>query len=310
MKRYSRYLLTLAAVLALAFMIKLPARASVELTNVKQSACTTNSITVTWQGPSVTNGETITSCIVKTADDMYSANVNAYAQTATLNVSSNYVGYIRIYTYYTTKNGSDSYAYNSAACNTVPTAPAKNAVGIQGMLSSSGKIYFGANRNDYSHKTQVQLYKGTKLVKTVNFTSSSDYIAVTKGAGYQYRARFYYVNDAIGKTYCSSWGPWHGFIWCKDAKFKSKSNQKGYTLTMKKATGVTKYVVSSSTSSDSGFKKAKTFKAKNKKSYTVRVTKKYKKNAYNYIRIQPYLKLKWYKGASEILLKGYVKVYK
>lgn len=310
MKKYSRYLLTLIAVFALAFVMKVPVKAYVELTNVKQTGCTTNSITVSWTGPTTTNGETITNCIVKTADDLYSTTVNAYAGTATLNVSSNYVGYIRIYTYYKTSYGSENYAYNSTYCNTVPTAPGKNSFALSGVYSYSSKVAFASARNNSSHKTQIQLYKGNKLYKTFNFSSYSDSIPVTKGASYQYRARFYYVNDSLGKTYCSKWSPWRGFAMCKDVKIRSKSNKKGYTLTMKKASGVTKYVVKTSKNSDSGYKKSKTFKAKSKKSYTISVTKNYSKKKYNYIQIQPYISLKWYKGASDAIIKGSCYVYK
>ncbi len=305
MKKHSRYLLTLAVAFILALAIRVPAKASVTLSNFKQSTCTTNSVTLTWN---LVASEAVTSCIVRTSDDLYSWSVNAYDCTAKLTVPANYAGYVRIYAYY---GSGSSYAYGYTFCNAVPTAPKKSQFGIAGLLSSSNKVYIASARNNTTyHKTQVQLYKGNKLVKTTNFYSSSDWIPVTRGAGYQYRARFYCVNNDNGKTYCSNWSPWRGFILCKDVKIKVKSNTKGYKLVMKKATGVTKYVVSSSTSSDSGFKKAKTFNAKKKKSYTISVTKKYKKKKTNYIHIQPYLKLSHFKGTSDIIINGSTYIYK
>ena len=311
MKKYSRYLLTLVAAVAFALALKLPAQASVTITSFKQSTCTANTVTVSWGNPSITNGETITSFDVATSNGSASVTVNASARSATLNVPTNYVGNVYLYANYKTKSNYTSYDWDYTGCNTVPTAPTKTNAALAGMQSSTGKVEFGAARNDYSHGTQVQLFKGNKLVKTINFNSYSDFIKVAKGAAYQYRARFYYANKDNGKTYYSGWGPWHGFVWSKQATFRYGYGMKGYTIIMKKATGVKKYTVKYATSYDATkFKKVKTFKAQNKKSYKIRVTKRYKKKGTNYVRVYPYIKLKWFKGTSEIYITGTPYPYK
>ena len=103
-----------------------------------------------------------------------------------------------------------------------------------------------------------------------------------------------------------------GLMVVKTAGLSVNSKKKGYTITLGKAAGVSKYTVYSSLKKSSGYKKAKTFKAQSKKVYSVKITKGYKKKKKNYIRINPYLNLKYYKGPSDISLetKKPVMIYK
>ena len=83
-------------------------------------------------------------------------------------------------------------------------------------------------------------------------------------------------------------------------KIKYRRSGNAFTLTFNKAKFVKKYVVKASKKYDTGFKKAKTIKPKNKKSYKVKVGAKKKP----YFRVYTYLKLKEFTGLSDVIVRN------
>lgn len=303
MKKYSRFLLTLAAVFALALIMKMPVEAS---GNLKQVGCTANSVTVSWTPPTMSSNEKITGYMLSADNGVYvNSNIAATATSASITLPANYVGYLRIYYSYsyrsydgTTKNY-DNYYLDSTYVNTALSTPAKNAFAATGVLTYTGKVCFDAARYNTYHHVQMQIFKGNSSspCNTINFTSSTGYIPVSKNVAYRFRIRYYYQNTDNGTTYFSAWSPYRGFM-LNNIKYIKKGNN--FTLKFKKVKNVSKYVVKTSKKLDSGFKKAKSFKAKNKKSYSVKVPAKKKK----YFRIYTYLKLKEFKGISDIIIRN------
>lgn len=162
------------------------------------------------------------------------------------------------------------------------------------------------------YKREVELYKGNTKLKTFDLSYVYDAnFKLSKGASYQYRVRYYIENGTTHEKITSDWSPWKGFMIPRKLGFSSNPNKKGFAITLEKINGITKYTVYTSLKK-TGFKKAKTFKAKAKKKYTVKITKNYKKKKKNYIKLTPYISLNYYKGYSDfsIITPRALKIYK
>ena len=199
-------------------------------------------------------------------------------------------------------------------CNlkTKPLKPAKGAFGLTDDIESNNlliKSWIKVNSPRWFYKSEVELYEGNKKELRADISYLGDKkIKLRKGYAYQYRVRYQFGTSSL----YSAWSQWKGFVVPKNISFGSKANKKGFTITLGKIAGVSKYTVYTSLKKKAGFKKAKTFKAKAKKKFTVKITKGYKKKKKNYIKLVPYINLNYYKGPSEfqIVTPRALKIYK
>ena len=160
---------------------------------------------------------------------------------------------------------------------------------IESVLSYTKKISLVANKPANATGVQFECYKGSKRAWIDNYYSTS-YHPYKENTVYKYRARAYYKNYSSGKTYYGSWSGLKYFTF-PSGTAKSKSNQKGFTLSLKRTPGVKYYKVYVAKSEKGKYRKVKTIKLSSKKKYTFRVTKNYKKRAVNYIKVIPYIKV-------------------
>ena len=298
MKKYSRYLLSLVAILALVLLFKVPGKAA---SNLVQTASSANAVTVVWTAPTLSSGSTLTGYSFKldSRENVLTAAPGATSTTIT-GLPANYVGYLQLsYTYTTSYGGPYTGYVGSTYINTALTAPAKESFVASGVLTYTSKVCFNSARPNSEYRTQLQIFKGNSATpcNTLDFISSSEYVGIKKNTAYRYRIRFYYKNYNTGAITYSPWSPYRGFMLNK-IKYRKSGNT--FTLSFNKAKFVTKYVVKASKKYDTGFKKAKTIKPKNKKSYKVKVTAKKK----SYFRVYTYLKLKEFKGLSDVIVRN------
>lgn len=204
------------------------------------------------------------------------------------------------------------------ACHvtTKPTKPTKSQFGLADTTTINKltiKSWIEVKAPKWYYKRQVELYKGNKKLKTfdLSYVYDADF-KLSKGASYQYRVRYYIENGTTHVKHYSDWSPWRGFMIPRNLGFGSSPNAKGFKIVLEKIDGVSKYTVYTSLKKKTGFKKAKTFAAKNKKKYTVKIKKGYKKKKKNYIKLAPYISLKYYKGYSDfsIVTPRALKIYK
>lgn len=236
--------------------------------------------------------------------------------TTTLKLPANYWGKVRVYLTYKKyiKNAKGEYEYDQTVtespelyCNimTKPTRPTKGQFGITDNIKSNDlmiKSWIKARPTRWFYGVELELYQGNRKLAAEDISILREKrFKLKKGCAYQYRIRYNldYTIFLGNKRVCSEWSQWKGFVVPKNLSFASKPNQKGFQITLGKIAGVSKYTVYTSLKKKAGFKKAKTFKAKSKKKYSVRITKNYKKGKKNYIKIVPNIKLKYYKGPSD-----------
>ena len=246
--------------------------------------------------------------------------------TATLKLPANFWGKGIVYlTYDLYKKNTETGKYEfeqevkdsiELFCNvfTKPPRPSKNEFGITDDVRGNSlliKSWVNVEPPKWFYESDIELYKGNKKLKTADLSYWGDEIKLKRGSAYQYRIR-YRIRTSDKTALYSAWGPWKGFVVPKDISVGSKPNKKGFTITLGKIAGVSKYTVYTSLKKKAGYKKAKTFKVKNKKKFTVKITKKYKKGKKNYIKLVPYINLKHYKGPSEfqIVTPRALKIYK
>ena len=204
------------------------------------------------------------------------------------------------------------------ACHvtTKPKRPTKSQFGLADTTTVNKltiKSWIEVKAPKWYYKRQVELYKGNKKLKTfdLSYVYDADF-KLSKGASYQYRVRYYIENGTTHVKHYSDWSPWRGFMIPRNLGFGSSPSAKGFKIILEKIDGITKYTVYTSLKKTYGFKKAKTFAAKNKKKYTVKIKKGYKKKKKNYIKLAPYISLKYYKGYSDfsIVTPRALKIYK
>ena len=203
-------------------------------------------------------------------------------------------------------------------CNafTKPLRPKANEFGVSDDIESNSlliKSWIKVNAPRWFFRKEVEIYQGNKRVQKADLSFLDEKrFKLKKGCTYQYRVRYYHDNIMTGDILYSAWSQWKGFTIPKSLAFGSSPGKKGFKLTMSKLPGVSKYTVYTSLKKKTGYKKAQTFKAKNKKKYSVQITKKYKKGKKNYIKIVPYINLKYYKGPSEfaVITPRPLKIYK
>lgn len=306
MKKLNKILLSFVAVFALAILLKLPVDAA-----AKQTGCTSTSITIQIDEP----GSTIVGYYYST-DYMAPSQVD-YIPTAPTrdkysftisnlsNVKTNLYIYYKYYNSYNDLYG----ARIQTSVNTLPLTPASNNLAVDSVLYNTKKVSFKVSQNDAATGFEIELYKNGTLASRQSFSSSySTYFPVSANATYQYRVRYYTKNSSNGQTYYSAnWSPMRKFC-LPTFSGKAKSNRKGFTLTLKKASGVKKYYIYvSKSSSTKGFKKVASVSLGSKKKKTISITKKYKKKARNYIRVVPVFA----DGTkSDIIGTGSIYVYK
>ena len=297
MKKYSRYLLSLVTILALVLLFKVPGKAA---SNLVQTGCAANSVTVAWTAPTLSSSSTLTGYTFRLEGrDVLTAAPGATSATIT-GLPANYVGYLQLsYTYTTTYGGPYTSYVGSTYINTTIATPTKNDFVASGVLTYTSKVCFNSARYNSNYRTELQMFKGnsTTPCNTLDFISSSLYVGIKKNTAYRYRIRYYYKNSSTGAVTYSAWSPYRGFMLNK-IKYRKSGNT--FTLTFNKAKFVKKYVVKASKKYDAGFKKAKTIKPKNKKSYKVSVTAKKKP----YFRVYTYLKLKEFQGLSDVIVRN------
>ena len=333
MKKLQKVMLTLFAAMVMILAVKVPAKAYTSL-NFKESTCSANSITFSWNSQNETETSyyssytrtkyTIVSYYkIQSADGLYSATVAGTATSATISgLPTNYGGkftitypYSNVY-YYKYSSGSTSnstYSYTGESytyANTLPSTPSKKNFAISSVLYSTKKFMVQVAKPSIDGVTTgfvLQVFKGSKKVGTYTSSSSySSYIGVSSNATYSYRIRYYFKNASNSQTYYGNWSPYRRFD-LASMKSIAKSNKKGCTVTLYKASGVTHYAVYiSTTSNKSGFKKYGTYKM-GSKSKKITINKKYKKKKTNYIKIVPYIK--GY-GWSDIYTVYYQYIYK
>lgn len=330
MKKLPKYLMAILAVMTLTLLLRVPVLA------FEQTGCTEKTVTFKWNSEEGIDKVTelikrkVYTYTVKTRDGRYaskSITENGAAEySVSLSLPANYTGYVDLVLdcdIYLLQDGEykfsrrdENHKLLDCYANTRPARPTRAQFGIsEPYVNKSFKniTWFKSKAPNVFYKTELQLYKGDKYLKTLRFAygNSKDF-KLTRGSVYQYRIRYYYYNEEADETFYSAWSPWRGLMVIKTAGLKVNPKKKGYILTLGKAAGVSRYTVYSSLKKSSGYKKAKTFKAKSSKVYSVKVTKGYKKKKKNYIRINPYLNLKYYKGPSDISLetKKPVMIYK
>lgn len=237
--------------------------------------------------------------------------------TATLNMPANHWAKVQISLTYKLyrKNEEGNFVFSEnvtdnteLVCNayTKPLPPTKNQFGIPKntkIKNLSLNSWIEVKDSQWFYKKQIELYKGNKKLKTFDLSYSNDKeFKLQRGCVYQYRARYYNDNTINGFACYSDWSPWKGFVVPKNLTFSSNPGKKGFKITLGKINGVSKYTVYTSLKRTTGYKKAKTFKAKSKKKYSVQVTKKYKKGKKNYVKLVPYINLGNYKGPSDFAI--------
>ena len=308
MKKTFKYLSTLIVAIALILVLRVPAQAS---GNLKQTKCTANSVTVSWTTPSMySSNYKLTGYMLSADNGAYTkSDIAADATSATISLPANYIGYLRLYYYYRYTNpydGStkdDNSFCDSTYVNTGISTPKKDHFAATSFLPTTKKVSIEAATYNSQHRTQLQIFKGdsSKPFKTVNFRGSSEYISVKKNTVYRFRIRNYYQNTDSGTTTFSNWSPCRAFVM---PDFKYAGGKKCYKLKMKKVNGVSKYVAKTSKKNDSGFKTSKSFKAKNKKSYTVTIKKNVYPKKTNYFKLYIYIKTKKFNGMSDCIGTG------
>ncbi|MDO4977616.1 MAG: hypothetical protein Q4E53_10185 [Eubacteriales bacterium] len=313
MKKLNKILLSVIAVFALAVFVKLPVDAA-----AKQTACTQTSVTIQWDLPyyATSSYYTVTGYGFSTSASITPTSFtqnDPYRTSGTFSLPTNYSGYVYIFcSYY---RNSDPYKtlesdwFTSTYVNTLPATAATNNFAVDSVLYNTKKVSFKVSQNPSASGFQLELYKnGQFATRQAFYGSSSTYLPVAANIMYQYRVRYYIKNSSNGQTYYSaSWSPMRKFCLAKYSG-KAKSNKKGFSLTLKKATGVSKYLIYvSKKSSSTGFKKIASVSLGKKSKKTIQIVKGYKKKATNYIRIIPVFK----DGSkSDIISTGSIYVYK
>lgn len=338
MNRITKHILGLTIIIAMFLIIKTPAQAvttkdGIDMDDIlRQTSCTESSVTVRWKSMQGIDKDDPS---IRRDVDHYTLQLYAYVNksmveydnpysetfqengsktyTTTLkNLPTNYWGKVRInLTYDKYQKNGDEWDFVETItdqtvlfCNvwTKPLRPTDSQFGIPSNTTVKNlklKSWIEVKDSKWFYKKEIELYKGNKPVakKDLSFLNESE-LKLQKGVVYQYRARYYTESQITGYKICSDWSSWKGFVVPKDLSFASSPGKKGFKITLGKIAGVSRYTVYTSLKKKSGFKKAKNFKAKNKKSYSVQITKGYKKGKKNYIKMVPYINLKYYKGPS------------
>ncbi len=194
------------------------------------------------------------------------------------------------------------YSYVGINAVTSPSKPAKNAFGIQDILSSTGKIMFrgitnGASCDGYEivgHylKSGKKAFSGS----AGGLVGSTGYISVKKGGTYKYKMRYYVYGENNQKFY-SAWSPVRYFAFnVVGGKSHYRFGSKTYTSlkpTWNKVQLAKKYIVYVSTSEKTGFKKVKTVSGKKRGCTLTRFKgKKFSRRKTYYIKVVSKVKYK------------------
>ena len=349
MKHIAKHIFTIAAIFALFLVIKVPVHAIRDSSGVdldgclRQISCTDTSVTVRWESmqgtdeydPSISRD--VYHYTLKTAtlndkrnfvyDNRYNEEIvseddKKYYTFTLKNLPKNHWGKVEMsITYDLYINGEYDHKVSDSVeliCNifTKPQRPTNKQFGIpknSTVKNMSLKSWIEIKDSKWYYKKQFQICKGNKVIGTYDLSYLNDHaMNLQKGCVYLYRARYYKENYLTGDRIYSNWSSWKGFVVPKTLGFNTYPNKKGLQITLGKIAGVSKYTVYTSLKKKSGFKKAKTFNAKSKKKYTVKITSKYKKGKKNYIKLVPYINLKYYKGPSEfaIVTPRPIKIFK
>lgn len=201
-------------------------------------------------------------------------------------------------------NTTDNYYLGYTYVNNSPAAITKAKSGIDYVSSNSltAKVVLPETATG----SQLRVYKGSKVVATGNGYSYPNVSGLKRDIVYTYRVRSYYENYSTGKKYYSKWSGARKYVY-PTVKGTSKSNKKGFSITLKKVSGVTSYKVYVSTKRDSGYKLSKTVKPGKKSKITTQITKNVKKQKTCYIRVVPVIKDY---GNSAVRWEGSIYVFK
>ncbi|MCI5944192.1 MAG: hypothetical protein MRZ41_05815 [Eubacterium sp.] len=295
---------SLFAIFAMCIFVKVPTEAA-----TVNFTYGTTSFKISWEKPDVPSYRTFKDyCIENVNGNVIWTGTDYNTNYKVFNPGKGYVGSLYVsYRYYYNGQIYDSYI-GSADVNTAPVGMSSKNIGIESVLSYTKKISLVANKPANATGVQFECYKGSKRAWVDNYYSTL-YHPFSQNAVYKYRARAYYKNYSSGKTY---YGSWSGFKYFSVPSLsgKSKSNQKGFTLSLKRTPGVKYYKVYVAKSQNGKYRKVKTIKLSSKKKYTFRVTKNYKKRAYNYIKVIPYIKVGGKLVKSGVYSTGSIYVWK
>ncbi len=219
-------------------------------TNFKQTAATTNSITVSWSP--VSGAEVYQVEYKKYTDSVYTSGLTAGTSVKIPNLKANSKYHVRVFAG-STSDPTGLYS-TVLTCKTLPGKPT-----FQGQRSnySSQKhtLYFKEASNAALEGYQAKYTNlKTKAAKTVYLGRYSDTLPLKNGAFYKVTIRGYITVN--GKK---AYGTARTLYLAQQPKLSKKSNTKNsMTVKWPKVTGATNYTVYASTKPDSGYKKVKT----------------------------------------------------
>ena len=173
-------------------------------------------------------------------------------------------------------------------------------------------MYISANVPTGASGVQIVVYNtsGKKVAAKTGYSSAT--FSLKKNYGYKYRMRAYYTNTEQNKTYYGKWSAYKYFA-APTVTGKATSATKGFTLTLKKGTGLKGYIVYVSKSRDSGYKKTTVIRP-TAKSVTTRIRKigsaSLKGKTTYYVKIIPMVKKGSSYVKSQITNIGSIYVYK
>lgn len=312
-KNLQKLLLTFFTLITVAIIYQVPVKAErINFQMISDPSVSTNVVTVKWTELTDVPSDRE---IISYSYDIVDVSTNTYLvrnskQTSfSKNMGCGYEGYWRLDCNYTFRNTefdyeSESFESEWIYVNTTPETIAKKNFSIT--YANDKSVWIATIVPKNTNGVQLLVYNGTKCI--YNKVSSNGYfdVPISKNKAYRYYVRAYYTNNTNKKTYYGKWSSARHFV---NAPFsgKSKSNKKGFSLTLNKVSGVTKYKIYVSTNLKSGYKLSKTLNVGSKSKYTVQITKYVKKQKINYIRVIP--EIKGY-GKSDLYYGGSIYVKK
>lgn len=311
--------LAVSAILIAIMLGFAPGKAQAETTNSAKFTCTADSVKLTWsEDPAYADHEayTIISYAIRdiASGELIAADLDPAVTTYVKEgLGRGYVGQWGIEVNYTTAYGETASA--NIANITVSTFPAicdaddlscTSDIDYKGHKIKFTSAPYAANGEDYTINTEIKLYKGSTLVKTISYSGTeSDYIAISANTCYKYKARYTIVYN---ETQRKLGGPWSDYKYfdMPEYTYSYTIGTRGAKITLKRAVNLYKYVIYVSTSQDSGYKKTMTVynPSSTAKKKTVSLTKigtsYMKKGKRYYIRVVPYIQLGGSTHKSEI----------
>lgn len=262
--------------------------------NLKMTKCTSDSMTFTWDKTTSYNGQAINNWVLLAYDlENFDGefDANDFDATTVVKGTANTAGLGglkagRIYIVTLVPDTIDLVSATEA--NTTPIKMKTGNFVVSPKTNTS--VTFDANVPAYASGVQIQLYKYSSSTALSKKTYKSTF-SVKANTAYKYRARAYYKNETLGKTFYGSWSSYRYFDNPSLTYTKVKGGAK---IKAKGVSGVKNYKVYVSTSSSKKGSYTTTITPKSGKYLTKKITRigssTMKKGKTYYVKVYPIMK--------------------